>query len=211
VSIKEARLGDARGGTVDGSAKAGALGVDQGGGATAKASERTKGTTAWVDPIARRRTQSNGKSRIDRMERFVENATPSHCPRGPMRFAFAVLLVTAAGCASTTVLSTQPPGATVQLDGMMLGQTPFTFTETVSVFTKHMLVMRKDGFEDLSATIQPDQWQAGKIVLSILCFVPGLFWSTEYPPAYNFVMVPRGAHATDLPVTYDPDNLVSVR
>lgn len=143
-----------------------------------------------------------------------------------MRSLLLIVVAFAAGCASTTVINTQPPGAMVIMDGATWGQTPYAFTETVSVFTKHVVTLHRDGFQDLTAVIAADQWQTGKVVLSILCFWPGLFFSTEYAPAYNFTMMPAGPMMMPPPPggqpppppisekmlrLYDPDNLITVR
>lgn len=119
-------------------------------------------------------------------------------------------VVLSTGCVSTTILQSNPPDAKVLIDGSARGQTPYTHSETVTAFTHHAVTIQKDGYKDVNGLIAADQWQAGKLVASILCFLPGILFSTEYPPTYNYNLERAGAAvpATSLP-RYDPDGLLA--
>lgn len=104
------------------------------------------------------------------------------------------------GCTSTTVINSNPDHAQVLIDGAPRGETPFTYAEQVNAGTRHQLTLRKAGYRDLNTYIAADQWNVGKVIISALFCLPGLFFSSEYPPGYNFSLEP--AQPQPYPQTY---------
>ncbi|MDX2013164.1 MAG: PEGA domain-containing protein [Myxococcaceae bacterium] len=106
-------------------------------------------------------------------------------------FVFAGLAVAlASGCTSSTIINSRPPGATVTVDGQNLGQAPAQWSETVWAGTKNTVRLSLPGYNDTNATIAADQWSVGRVIASVLCFLPGLLWSTDYRPSYEFALQP---------------------
>ena len=100
------------------------------------------------------------------------------------------LALLAAGCTSTTVVSSSPDRAQVILDGAPRGETPYTLSEQVNAGTRHQLTLKKAGYKDLNTFIAADQWNVGKVIISAIFCLPCLFFSSEYPPGYNFTLQP---------------------
>ena len=101
-----------------------------------------------------------------------------------------VTLSAVAGCASSTVLQTQPPGARVSINGVPMGTTPYTMTDTNIVTTTTHLLFEYPGYQPLDTMISARR--GGRPVLPVLgffLFVP-LFWVMKYHPAHFFVLQP---------------------
>jgi hypothetical protein len=96
----------------------------------------------------------------------------------------------ATGCTSSTIINSRPSGANVVVDGQNLGQTPAQWSETVWAGTKNNVRLSMPGYNDTTATIAADQWSVGRVIASVLCFLPGLLWSTDYRPSYEFALQP---------------------
>lgn len=118
-----------------------------------------------------------------------------------MRLLLVLLLVLCA-CTSTTTINSRPTGAKVTVDGQYAGTTPTEWSQTVWANTKNHVRLQMPGYRELFTYISADDWQTGRVIASILCFLPGLLWSTEYKPTYEFVLEPEGG---TVPVpTYAP-------
>jgi hypothetical protein len=102
-------------------------------------------------------------------------------------------------CASTTVIRTNPPGATIRsIEGGYSGRTPFTYSDTNIVGTTRTFSIEAPGYQTETLVIKKDQWDAGRLVLSVIggliLFVPyvGILWSADYQPAYEVQLKPLG-------------------
>jgi hypothetical protein len=90
-----------------------------------------------------------------------------------------------AGCSITTVIKTAPPGASLYIDSVKRGVTPYSYSDSSTFFTPSRdIVLKKEGYKDLSATIRKSEVTAGTIFRSLLG-VPVL-WITIYPEEYNY-------------------------
>jgi hypothetical protein len=90
-----------------------------------------------------------------------------------------------AGCSSTTLIKTDPPGAALYIDGVKQGVTPYSYSDSSTFFTPSRdIVLKKEGYKNLSAAIRKSEVTAGTICRSLLG-VPVL-WITIYPEEYNF-------------------------
>lgn len=97
-----------------------------------------------------------------------------------------------AGCASTTVIQSEPAGAQVRIDGMPVGNTPVTFTDNaVWLWTSHQVSLERKGYDPyhtmLNAQVSPLY-----LILGLLCLLPFLVVG-EYRPSYMYVMVKKQA------------------
>jgi hypothetical protein len=118
----------------------------------------------------------------------------------------ALFLTCLMGCTSTTTISSRPTGANVTVDGQNLGPAPALWSNTVWAGTKNQVRLSMPGYQDVNTTIAADQWSVGRVVASVLCFLPGLLWSTDYRPEYEFSLQPAGGYAVpgELPPGYYP-------
>jgi hypothetical protein len=103
-----------------------------------------------------------------------------------------LLLLVSTGCASTTMIRTEPLGATVKSrSGEVLGKTPYEHSDSAMINHAESFVLEKEGYEPGYVTIKRDQWNglrtAGSIIggLILLPVFGGLLWATDYKPAYH--------------------------
>lgn len=100
-----------------------------------------------------------------------------------------------AGCASTTVLQTQPPGAQVKLDGVPVGTTPYTLTDTKIVGSNTQLRFDLPGYQPYEVTLQRNE------EIDVLPLIGGFFvlvpwlWVFKYKPTHTYALQPIGAPA----------------
>ena len=105
----------------------------------------------------------------------------------------AILLACAvvfAGCASTTVIQSEPTGAQLRIDGQPVGATPVTFTEqAVWLWTKHQVTLEAPGYNPyhgmMNAQVSPLY-----LILGLLCLLPFLLVG-EFRPTYYYVLIQK--------------------
>jgi len=111
------------------------------------------------------------------------------------RFFPIVCLITVAafaGCASSTVLQSQPPGARVFLNGVPVGTTPYTMTDTNMSGTATQVRFEYPGFEPFNAMIvRSEELDPLALIGGIFLLVPFL-WILGYQPTHFFTMQPLG-------------------
>lgn len=117
-----------------------------------------------------------------------------------MRFRFresfsvvaAITAVAVTGCASSTVLQSQPPGAHVFLNGNPVGVTPYTMTDTNIVGTTTQLRLEYPGYQTINTYIvRNEELDPVALITGILVWVP-LLWVLRYQPTHYFAMQPEG-------------------
>ena len=98
------------------------------------------------------------------------------------------LCIVLAGCASTTVIQSEPDGAQLRIDGQPVGATPVTFTEgAVWLWTKHSVSLEASGYRTYHGQMAA-QPSVLYIVLGFLCLLP-FFLVAEFKPTYYYVLV----------------------
>ena len=107
--------------------------------------------------------------------------------------AFVVsVAVVLAGCASTTVIQSEPNGAQLRIDAQPVGATPVTFTEgAVWHWTKHSITLEAPGYRTYHGQMTT-QVAPLYIVLGLLCLLPFLLVA-EFKPSYYYIMVQEEA------------------
>jgi hypothetical protein len=98
------------------------------------------------------------------------------------------------GCASSTLIKSNPPGAKLYLEGQLKGETPYTYADRSAAGTMRTVTLKKEGYKDFNGHIKREELSVGALILGILVLWPLLIWVLEYPPEYTFEMV-----LTDLP------------
>lgn len=89
-------------------------------------------------------------------------------------------------CSSTTMIVTEPAGATVYMDGQKKGTTPYKHTDTKIAGSQTRITFKKDGYEKLDVILtRNEQADVGAIVGGIFFLVP-FFWVMEYYPEHIY-------------------------
>jgi hypothetical protein len=91
------------------------------------------------------------------------------------------------GCASTTLIKSNPPGAKLQVDGQVMGETPYFYTDKAAAGTVKTVTLRKEDYKDFNGYIKREKLSVPALIGGIFLIVP-FVWILEYPSQYNFEM-----------------------
>jgi hypothetical protein len=91
------------------------------------------------------------------------------------------------GCASATLIKSNPPGAKLYLDGQLKGETPYTYSDRAAAGTMRTVTLKKEGYKDFNGTVKREQLSVPALIGGILFLIP-LIWVLEYPNQYIFEM-----------------------
>ena len=113
-----------------------------------------------------------------------------------------LVLLTAAflflfGCASSTLIKSNPPGAKLYLEGQFKGETPYTHGDMAVAGTMKTVTLKKEGYKDFTGHIKREQLSVGALIGGLLLTIP-LLWILEYPPEYTFEMEKLESKLNDL-------------
>lgn len=102
----------------------------------------------------------------------------------------------ASGCASWCKVTSDPPGATVTINGRYYGETPREFAIRSSTFGQYHIRLEKEGYEPLE-DVMPKQLFVGRLVVDILLFWPAALFNAMgpmvYPPyEHHYTLTPLG-------------------
>lgn len=96
---------------------------------------------------------------------------------------------------STTVINSQPSGATLFLNGEKVGTTPYTYTDKKIVGTTNDVVLKKEGYQDFSTSFsRSEDWSVTGIIGTVFLIVPVL-WIMDYKPTHSYELVPQNISA----------------
>lgn len=103
------------------------------------------------------------------------------------------LAVSITGCASTTILNSEPNGATVYLNGEKVGTTPYIHTDKKIVGSTNTVQLQKEGYQDLIAAFSRNEdVNVGATIFGSFLVVPWL-WMMDYKPSHSYELVPLDA------------------
>ena len=91
------------------------------------------------------------------------------------------------GCASTTLIKSNPPGAKLQVDGKVVGETPHFYTDKAVAGTVRTVTLKKEGYKDFNGYIEREKLSVPVLIGGIFLLVP-FVWVLEYPSRYHFEM-----------------------
>lgn len=91
------------------------------------------------------------------------------------------------GCASATLIKSNPPGAKLYLDGQFKGETPSIYADRAIAGTVRTVTLKKEGYKEVTGTIRREKFSVPALIGGIFLLVPFL-WILEYPPQYDFEM-----------------------
>jgi hypothetical protein len=105
------------------------------------------------------------------------------------------------GCASTTIIRSDPEGATLYIDGSKVGKTPYTYSDTKTISSTTLLKLKKDGYEDFQTLMtRNERFQLDACIGGAFFLVPFL-WVMGYNPERTFELTPiQGSPANVQPM-----------
>ncbi len=103
------------------------------------------------------------------------------------------------GCSKHVLITSDPPGAELHVDGLLRGKTPQTLALPSHTFAQTSIRLSKEGYHDVAATLRATQVNGGLVVAGVvllfLTVVGGVvilvFWAWEYEDVYHFVLQAR--------------------
>lgn len=88
------------------------------------------------------------------------------------------------------MLQTQPPGATVAINGAIVGRTPYTLTDTKIVGSSTPIRFEYPGYAPLDVTLtRNEEVDVLPLIGGLILLVPFL-WVMKYQPNHNFQLQP---------------------
>lgn len=94
------------------------------------------------------------------------------------------------GCASTTMIQSNPNGAKVYLNGEEVGMTPYTHRDTKIVGSTTAVRLEKDGYQTLNTSFsRNEEVDVGAVIGGCIVWVPFL-WTMKYKPIHSYELVP---------------------
>lgn len=115
---------------------------------------------------------------------------------------FGLMMVLSMGCASTVRINSSPEGASVTVDGVYIGETPTTYTDTSIIFTNRFVEVEKPGYRKTQASLARDsQVNVGALIGGFfLCGILWL-WALDYPAVVTYELRREGR--ADLPEGFE--------
>jgi hypothetical protein len=109
-----------------------------------------------------------------------------------MRFvAASTALMLTVGCTSSTIIRSEPSGASVYIDGSKLGKTPYTYSDTKIVGSSTHLKLKMEGYEEFDTVFRRDEeFQVGPCIGGAFFLFPFL-WVMGYRPEHVYELTPE--------------------
>jgi len=102
----------------------------------------------------------------------------------------AAILLFLQGCASTTLIQSEPTGAKVYIEDEPLGFTPFTYSDTKIVGSTTYLRLEKEGYKPFTTVLTRDEEVDVAPIIGGLCGIwPLWFWFMKYKPIHFYELV----------------------
>ena len=100
------------------------------------------------------------------------------------------LLILIASCSSTTMIQSNPPGATVYMNGQMVGKTPYKHRDSKIVGSMTTINLEKENFDNFNTTLTRDEEVDVGAVIGGIFFLFPFLWTMKYQPWHNYELVP---------------------
>lgn len=109
------------------------------------------------------------------------------------QLALAVAVAGLVGCASTTVINSEPSGAALYLNGEKVGVTPYIHSDTKIIGSTNVVMLKKEGYQDFNAAFsRNEEVNLGAIIGGLFVLFP-FIWTMDYKPSHSYEMVPLKA------------------
>jgi hypothetical protein len=110
--------------------------------------------------------------------------------------AAATAVAFSTGCVSTTIIRSEPSGATVYIDGSKEGKTPFTYSDAKLMGATTRIKLKKPGYEDFETFMTRNEEFHPEVCAAGVFFLVPFLWVMGYKPERTFEMTPlQGAPA----------------
>ncbi|MEQ1879090.1 MAG: PEGA domain-containing protein [Bdellovibrionia bacterium] len=94
-----------------------------------------------------------------------------------------------AGCASSTIINSEPQGAQVFVDGQSKGTTPFSYSDRKTIGSTTNILLKKEGYEDYNMLlVRNEEFDAAACAGGIFTLIPFL-WIQKYSPERTLDLV----------------------
>jgi hypothetical protein len=110
---------------------------------------------------------------------------------GKVLIAILAVSFISTGCASRTIIKSRPDGATVFIDDIQRGITPYRHRDVKVLGSTRRVRLQKEGYMPTEALIVKDEFRA-KNCIGGCFFMPLLLWSQGYPAEYEFELKKAG-------------------
>jgi hypothetical protein len=101
------------------------------------------------------------------------------------------VLILTTSCASTTTITSSPPGAKVTLNGMYAGETPYRLTDTKPTGAVNSVTLKLEGYETKNVAFSKnEEVNVGAVIGGIFFFFP-FIWTMGYMPMHNYELTPE--------------------
>ena len=110
---------------------------------------------------------------------------------------FLIISILISGCASTTLFTTDPTGATVYIKEKAKGTTPYKYSDTKIVFSSTPISFKKEGYKDLNVVLKRSERPSAAAIFSGLFLYFPLLWSGEYKENHSYKLEKTDAFKQD--------------
>lgn len=104
-----------------------------------------------------------------------------------MLLAVAILF---SGCASTTLIQSEPTGAKVYMNGEYKGVTPLSYSDTKIVGSVTHLTLEKEGYEPFQTFLSRNESADVGAIIGGIFFVVPFLWTMKYNPVHTYELRP---------------------
>jgi hypothetical protein len=105
--------------------------------------------------------------------------------------AFLAAIILFSSCASTTLIESIPSGGDLYLDGELVGETPYSMTDTKIIGTCTSVRIEKENYNRFYNTIcRTEEADPGAIIGGIFFWFPFL-WAMKYKPTHFYKLQPK--------------------
>jgi len=117
--------------------------------------------------------------------------------KGKRTVAAMMIPLFLASCSASTMIQSEPAGATVYVDGMKVGKTPYRLSDSKIVMSETFVKLEKAGYSTLETTITKDETVAiGPAIGGFFVLIPWL-WVMKYDPVHNYTLEPGNGRAVE--------------
>jgi len=103
---------------------------------------------------------------------------------------FFAALILFSSCASTTLIQSEPNGGDLYLNGLKVGKTPYTHSDTKIVGATTTIKIKKEGYEELNTIMARDEkLHVGALIGGLFVLVPFL-WIMGYENSRLYELEP---------------------
>jgi hypothetical protein len=99
-------------------------------------------------------------------------------------------LVFTFGCASSTLIRSDPEGADVYINDSKAGTTPYTYSDTKTVGATTRVKLAKDGHEDFETVLKRNEKVEILPLIGGIFFLVPLLWVMGYEDQHNYELKP---------------------